>query len=537
MLDATPSCSGRRDRAALWILIVLVAGAVFLGVWLRLSLLGAGSLWLDELWTLDAVSRSFKEMIGARLVSDSNPPLWSVLTWTWLRAAGTYDPGTMRLLPLGFSLAAIAAPVLGAVKFPSLRLTMLVMAALTALSLFTVQYSVEFRSYSMMIAFGTAATVVWAGLLTGGLPRRGLWLFLFSLMGALAGFSHYYGHLLYVGELLSLAIVWVSVGPRGPVAVLLGWGAVSLVPVTAWYLLTSRLFPPEPVAAAPSWSTIQTWMAYGFGPVSNILDSHSPGYPYPDGPLGAEMIMFGLTAASVLGRAARWLSTHNREHPLGDTTLVGVSALFVVVSGLVIAWVASLVLPPSMNIRNLAALLPALFLAIACAAMLSRSERRNRWTGALVVAVWVIATLALIGRFGVLSLTPPWQAQAGYRSTVRALLAAAQENPAPTFIGLKLPWDWHGEWDAAVRAELRAAPAESGDPVPLNVQWILSVQELRISGLPASSLIVFTDASDQRSVDLFEWVQENRPGCERTDRGGPGFGETSLLECPAAVRS
>jgi hypothetical protein len=504
---------------------------------LRLLLLGAGSLWLDELWTLDAVSRSFKEMIGARLVSDSNPPLWSVLTWTWLRAAGTYDPGTMRLLPLGFSLAAIAAPVLGAVKLPSLRPTMLVMAALTSLSLFTVQYSVEFRSYSMMVAFGTAATVVWAGLLTGGLPRRGRWIFPFSLLGALAGFSHYYGHLLYVAELLSLAVVWVPTAPRRPVAVLLGWGAASLVPVTAWYVLTSRWFPTDPVTTAPSWSTIQTWLAYGFGPVSNVLASHPPGYPYPDGPLGTETIMFGLTAVSVLGAGAAWLTTRNREHSIGHSTLVGISALFVVVSGLVVAWVASLVLPPSMNVRNLAGLLPPFFLAVACAATLPRSERMSRWTGSLVVAAWLIATFALIEQFGVASFTPPWQAQAGYRSTVQALLASAKEDPSPALIGLKLPWDWHGEWDASVRAELDEPPAESDDPVPLDVHWILDVQELRISGLPSASLIVFTDASDQRSADLFKWVDENRPGCERTDLGGPGFGAMSLLRCPAEVKS
>jgi uncharacterized membrane protein len=533
MLDAAPSGSGSRDRGALWILVVLTAVALLLGIWLRLSLLGAGSLWLDELWTLDAVSRSFKEMIGARLVSDSKPPLWTVLTWIWLRAAGTYDPATMRLLPVAFSLAAIAAPVLGAVKLPSLRATMLVLAALTALSLFALQFSVELRSYSMMIAFGTAATVVWAGLLTGGLPRRVHWIFLFSLMGALAGFSHYYGHLLYVAELLSLAVVWVHARPRRPVGVLLGWGAVSLVPVTTWYLLTSGWFPTDPVATAPSWSTIQTWLAYGFGPVSNVLASHPPGYAYPDGPLGAETILVALTAALILGGAALALATRRTAKPLGRTVLVGGFALFVVVFGLVGAWVASIILPPSMNVRNLAALLPALFLAVACASTPSRFDGRNCWTGAAVVAVWLIASVAIIRQSGVSSLTPPWQAQAGYRTAVRTLLAATHEEPAVALIGLKLPWDWHGEWDAAARAELGLPPAESDDPTPLDVRWILDVQELRLSGLPDSPLIVFTDVSDQRSVDLFKSVAEARTGCERQVLGGPGFGAIDLLRCPA----
>jgi hypothetical protein len=473
-------------------------------------------------------------MIGARLVSDSKPPLWTVLTWVWLRAAGTYDPATMRLLPLGFSLAAIAAPVLGAVKMPSLRPTLLVLAALTALSLFPLAFSVELRSYSMMIAFGTAATVVWAGLLAGDLPRRGGWIFLFALTGALAGFSHYYGYLLYLGELLALALAWAPTRPRRPLGILLGWGGVSLVPVVAWYVLTSRWFPTEPVAAAPSWSPVQTWLAYGFGPVSNLLANHAPGYPYPDEPFGAETILFALTAALVLGGAALGLGSRGRAKPLHRTVLVGGAALFVIAFGVAVAWVASILLPPSMNYRNLAALLPALFLAVACAFTLGRSERTNSWSGAAVVGVWMIATAALIAQFGVAALTPPWQAQAGYRATVQMLLASTDQEPAVALIGLELPWDWHGEWDAAVRAELGLPPAESDDPEPLNVRWILDVQELHPSGLPDSALIVFTDASDQRSADLFAWVEEARPGCERMVMGGPAFGAIDLLRCPAA---
>jgi hypothetical protein len=38
--------------------------AVATGVPLRVPLLGPGSLWMDELWTRDAVSQSFKEMSG-----------------------------------------------------------------------------------------------------------------------------------------------------------------------------------------------------------------------------------------------------------------------------------------------------------------------------------------------------------------------------------------------------------------------------------------------------------------------------------------
>jgi hypothetical protein len=304
--------------------------------------------------------------------------------------------------------------------------------------------------------------------------------------------------------------------------------------VTLWYVLTRQWFPVQAVAGQPDWSTIQTWLAYSFGPLTNVVANHAPGYAYPDGPFGVETILFALTIASILGSALVWLTIHRRAQPLGRAAAVGASALFVVISGVACAWVASLVLPPSMNPRNLAALLPALFLAIACASTPALSERVNRWTAAAVVSVWLAAAALVIGQFGVGALAPAWQLQAGYRATAQTLLAATQENPAPALIGLELPWDWHGEWDAILRAELDRPPAESADPAPLDVRWIMDVEELRASGLPSSPLVVFTDASDQRSADLFAWLEQARPGCQPSVLGGPGYGVVSLLYCPPA---
>src|SRR5687768_4802873 len=190
-----------------WLLALLTLAAVAVGAYIRLAILGTGSLWLDELWTLDAISRSLKEMVGARLVSDQSPPLWTVLTWVWLHSVGTYDASIMRILPALFGAVAIAAPLVAAVKMPLMRQTLLVMASFMALSLFALQFSVELRPYSMMIGLGTVATVIWVGLITEELPRTGIWIFLFALTGALAGFAHYYGNLLYLCESAVLLVL------------------------------------------------------------------------------------------------------------------------------------------------------------------------------------------------------------------------------------------------------------------------------------------------------------------------------------------
>ncbi|MEZ0239797.1 MAG: hypothetical protein ACAH65_03280, partial [Chloroflexota bacterium] len=399
-----------------WLLVALTAVCVLVGAVVRLSLLSAGSLWLDELWTLDAISRSLKEMAGARLVSDANPPLWSLGSWLWLRLVGTYDAATMRLLPLGFGLLATAAPLVGAIRLRSLRPAFLVMAALLALSMLTVQFAVELRSYSMLIAFGTAATVLWAGLIVGDLPGRGGWIFLFALLGALAGFSHYYGLLLYLGESVVLLLAWTWDRAWPSVRLLVAWGVLSVVPVAAWLVLTLGWFPGIVVGYPPSLETIQTWLAYAFGPFSNVVAGHAPGYPYPAGPLGIETLLVILTVVAIAGAAAVQLIRRRGRRMLSGSALIGAAALTVVAIGLAIASIASLVLPPSMNYRNLAALTPALFLAVGCAATLASNERTRWLTGSAVVAVWLLAAAVFTARNGVASLAPAWQQQAGYRA-------------------------------------------------------------------------------------------------------------------------
>ena len=278
-----------------WLLFVLTGLAVATGVFLRVSLLSSGSLWTDELWTFDAISRSFKEMYGARLITDQSPPLWTLVSWVWLQLIGTYDTASMRILPVIFSCLGIAAPIVGAVRMRALRPTLLVMASLLAVSLFTVQYAVEFRTYSMMIGLGAVATVIWAGLLTAELPRSGRWIFAFALSGALAGFGHYYGNILYLCELAVLLAV-LALGHRWrPVLTLLAWGALSMLPVAGWYVETSRFMSPGAAVPPPSLSVIGDWLTYAFAPVSSLL-ADDP-LSSPEGARGDGVMIAGLIAS------------------------------------------------------------------------------------------------------------------------------------------------------------------------------------------------------------------------------------------------
>ena len=511
------------------LLFGLTGLAIATGVLLRVSLLGSGSLWMDELWTLDAASRSFKEMIGARLVSDQSPPLWTMLSWVWLHLVGTYDAAWMRILAAAFSCLAVAAPIVGAVRMPALRPALLVMASLLALSLFTVQYGVEFRTYSMMIGLGAVATVTWAGLLTAELPASGTWIFGFALTGALAGFGHYYGNLLYGAEIVVLLSVlalqrrWLSA------RTLLAWGALSFLPVSVWYVATSHWMPNQAVAAPPSLSEIQTWLGYAFAPLTTLLASEPPGYA--QGAKGYGVVVAAVTVMAIVAAVIVWaLRRKGRLAGLPPATAAGAGAILVVVVGICAAWWLSIVKPPSMNVRNLAALLPAAFLAVACACTLL--PERARWaTASIAVAGLLVANGAFVSQYGVASLTPPWQAQAGYRSAARVLISASHESPRPTLVGLNTSWAWHGQWDVAIRAELGAGPADSSDPGPLDVRWVDGVQDISSGETPRLPLVVFSDFSDQRTSDVFAWAEKTAGPCTQSTFGGPGYGLVTLLRC------
>ena len=518
-----------------WLLVALTGLAVATGVFLRVSLLSSGSLWTDELWTFDAISRSFKEMYGARLITDQSPPLWTLVSWVWLQLIGTYDTASMRILPVIFSCLGIAAPIVGAVRMRALRPTLLVMASLLAVSLFTVQYAVEFRTYSMMIGLGAVATVIWVGLLTAELPRSGRWIFAFALSGALAGFGHYYGNVLYLCELAVLLAV-LGLGHRWrPVLTLLAWGALSMLPVTGWYVETSRFMSPGAAVPPPSLSVIGDWLTYAFAPVSSLL-ADDP-LSSPEGARGDGVMIAGLIAMLVLAALISYvvyalytLRRKGRPAAIPPTTAAGAGAVLVVVAGICCARLLSLVMEPTMSIRHLAALLPALFLAAACACTLL-PERVRSLAASIAIAVLLAANGMFVAQYGGASLTPPWQAQAGYRDAVRILIAASRESPRPTFIGLNTAWLTHSQWDASIRAELGARPAISSDPEPLAALWVNSVQDIEPGEVPPGPVVVFSDYSDQRTTDLFAWAEKNVGSCRLSTTGGPGYGLVRVLRC------
>jgi hypothetical protein len=517
------------------LLVALAIAAVCVGIVARIALVDVGSWWLDELWTLDAISRNYKEMIGARLLPDQSPPFATSATWVWLQAVGTYDVRAMRAFPIGLSILGIAAPLYGAIRMPRLRPTLLVMVALLAMSAFSIHYSVELRPYAMMIALESWATVIWAGLVTRQLPRTLPYLFAFAACGALGGFAHYYGNLAYVAESAVLLIALARSRDARITLTHIGLGALSMVPVVGWYIFSRPWAPNEAVAGPPSLATLLTLMDYALAPVTTVLRGTAQGYPTTTVATVGLLAVLGAAAIYIVARSIR---TRGGERLDEAPTLPGLvaAALGTIALASAAAFVASLVLPPSMNVRNLAAILPVTLLGVA-AITTATAPRIQSLVGSAVITVVLLAFGVLVTRYGVAALAPPWQQSAGYRDAARMLIQASARQPAPQLIGVETSWQWHGHWDAAIRSELDSPPAVSSDAGPVPITWI--PDSASVAGLQPDpdGAILFTDTTDERWISALAWADEHYSACESTTyggstaTGGDAFGLISVLTC------
>ena len=183
---AAASTIRRRWRPLASPTLLAVAGLTLLGFGIRLaefdqSLLG------DELSTYWIVhGHSLGDVLSSVRSNDEiTPPLYFVLGWASLKLGP--DPEWVRLPSLLAGTATIPLVYLLGARTVS-RSTGVVAAAVIALSPFMIYYSVEARSYALMIALLTASTVALLAALDSG---RGRWWFAYAACSCGALLSHY----------------------------------------------------------------------------------------------------------------------------------------------------------------------------------------------------------------------------------------------------------------------------------------------------------------------------------------------------------
>jgi mannosyltransferase len=182
---------------------LVLGGAVLAGALLRFPFLGHQSFWLDETYTvtiagqhsLTGVWRSVKE-------TESTPPLYYLLTWTWTSLVGSASEAAVRAPSAAAGLLSVPASFVAVRRLVGQRVALGV-AWLCATSPLLIWYSLDARAYSLLVLFSMLS--VWALVNLLERPTARHWA-LWALAGAACLWTHYYAVFLLAGELA--VIIW-----------------------------------------------------------------------------------------------------------------------------------------------------------------------------------------------------------------------------------------------------------------------------------------------------------------------------------------
>ena len=114
------------------------------------------SYWADELYSISASLDSWRSLIKGWILEDVHPPLYQVVLKLWMSSFGSSEIAT-RLLSFGFSFITLLALSVDAIA--GLKWRRILALALVGVSPSFAYYSQETRSYSLVLALSTIATL------------------------------------------------------------------------------------------------------------------------------------------------------------------------------------------------------------------------------------------------------------------------------------------------------------------------------------------------------------------------------------------
>jgi uncharacterized membrane protein len=184
----------------LWLGLIIVAATG-----LRLWGLGAKSLWLDEIMTVQKASMSFSGMMDQIRQHDAHPPLFQIVEWLWLRLdkgdAFARAPAVLAGIVCVWLCFLIARRLFG-------RKAGLAAAVMSAVSYFGIFYSQEARLHSSMTAlFLGQVCLLLAILERRGRAGWGLWL-AYGLVGLASLYT--YALCAFTVGALALLYLWLT---------------------------------------------------------------------------------------------------------------------------------------------------------------------------------------------------------------------------------------------------------------------------------------------------------------------------------------
>ncbi len=236
MLAAPLSQMFSRRAQLYWFNILLIA---LLALGLRLHLLGAQSLWRDEIASVAFARLPLSQIWSAWMVHETNPPLYYTLLHVWIRLFGEGEFAVRSLSALLGTAAVVCAGVLGR-KLKSERAGEIA-ALLMAVSALQVYYSQEARGY-ILAATAAVLSLIAVAELTSRLtdtskPRHGFAEYGIWLLYVVATTTALYAHttMALLPLLTSVYVTWLWIG-RGSRDVRFAglWIGANLLCVLLW---------------------------------------------------------------------------------------------------------------------------------------------------------------------------------------------------------------------------------------------------------------------------------------------------------------
>jgi hypothetical protein len=183
--------------------VLLLAGCVALGIWLRVWHLDDRPLWVDEAFSVLYATIDWAEVIQLRRTG-TNPPLYHFLLSGWVALFGK-SPAAIRCLSVCFGIASL--PLLFALARRLGGRHLAVMATgLLALSNLSIAYAREARFYALTQLLSLAGSLLLLRLIEHARRRDAAW---YALSMSLLVWVHTYGWFV-----LAAHVVWFAVAVR-----------------------------------------------------------------------------------------------------------------------------------------------------------------------------------------------------------------------------------------------------------------------------------------------------------------------------------
>ena len=216
--------------AVTWLALAAITAVA---VALRAAFVGGQSLGYEEVFTAHiAEASSLGALWHGVKATESTPPLYYVLTWLWVKLAGSHGAVALRMTSLLAGSLSVPVSFLAMRRFVSTRLA-LVVAWLCAVSPVLVSYAIYARSYALLVL--VCALSVWA---LGALLERPSWqrFTLWGLAAALCLWTHYFTAFLLAAE---AAVLFVRL-PRERRRLLLCLAGVAAASAPLWSVFLAQ---------------------------------------------------------------------------------------------------------------------------------------------------------------------------------------------------------------------------------------------------------------------------------------------------------